>query len=102
MQMLSDMLKIPSRYSASILQKLSQAEIIKSRRGLYGGYSLARSGKDISYLDVLEAVEGPLYVSPCFAENGYCNLHTNGPCEIHTTLETLQGMLRKDMKEFTF
>lgn len=102
MQMLSEMLKIPPRYSTTILQKLAQAKIVKSRRGLYGGYALAREGAEITYLDVFEAVEGSLHVTPCLTQEGYCTLHTNGPCEVHENLTILQKMLRKDMSTFTF
>jgi Rrf2 family protein len=46
-------------YLLKIMLELVRANILRSKRGPHGGYSLARSPKKITMLEVLEAVEGP-------------------------------------------
>ena len=51
---------IPQKFLASILIDLRHAELVASRRGVEGGYALARSADGISVADVIRAVEGPI------------------------------------------
>jgi len=51
---------IPLDYLMKIMQQLVRANILKSKRGPRGGFSLARNPKDISMLQVIEATEGSI------------------------------------------
>lgn len=51
---------IPARYLEQIFRRLRQAELVVSKRGPGGGYTLARPAAKITLRDVVEAVEGPL------------------------------------------
>ncbi len=51
---------IPARYLEQIFQRLRRAELVHSKRGPGGGYTLARPPAEISLRQVVEAVEGPL------------------------------------------
>lgn len=51
---------ISMEYLHKILQELVKADVLKSKRGPTGGFSLARDSKEISMLQVIEAVDGPL------------------------------------------
>lgn len=51
---------IPLEYLLKILQQLVRANILHSKRGPRGGFSLAKSTNKISVLDVIEAVDGPM------------------------------------------
>ena len=51
---------IPLEYLLKILQQLVRADILHSKRGPRGGFSLGKSTNKISLLDILEAVDGPL------------------------------------------
>jgi len=59
----------------SVMRKLRDAGLVKSRRGCSGGYEIGRTG--ITLLDIITAVEGPMGaphpVSPC-VERGYTAL----------------------------
>ncbi len=59
-QDISKKYNIPLEYLLKILQQLVRANILHSKRGPRGGFSLARPPKKISLLQVIEAVEGPL------------------------------------------
>jgi Rrf2 family protein len=51
---------IPQKFLESILIDLRHAELVASRRGVEGGYALARPAEKISLADVIRAVEGPI------------------------------------------
>ena len=51
---------IPLEYLLKILQQLVRADVLRSKRGPRGGFSLARSAKKITMLQVIEAVDGPM------------------------------------------
>ena len=51
---------IPLEYLLKILQQLVKANILRSKRGPRGGFSLARPPKEITLLQVIEAVDGPM------------------------------------------
>ena len=51
--------RIPSSFMAKILRSLVRAQLLRSTRGVNGGFSLARQPAEITLLHVLEAIEGP-------------------------------------------
>jgi Rrf2 family protein len=51
---------MPERFLLQILRNLVTHGILRSTRGVDGGYSLSRSPETVSLLDVIEAIEGPL------------------------------------------
>jgi Rrf2 family protein len=55
--------KMPERFLLQILRSLVTHGILGSTRGVVGGYSLSRSPEEISLLDVIEAVDGPVVSS---------------------------------------
>ena len=52
--------KMPERFLLQILRNLVTHGILRSTRGVDGGYSLVRPADEISLLEVIEAIEGPL------------------------------------------
>lgn len=51
---------IPLEYLLKILQQLVRANVLRSKRGPRGGFFLARDSKEITMLQIIEAVDGPL------------------------------------------
>ena len=51
---------IPQKFLENILLDLRHGELVTSRRGIEGGYALARPASEISVADVIRAVEGPI------------------------------------------
>ena len=54
---------IPREFLAKILRDLTSNGILMSHQGVKGGYSLARRPKEVNFLHVIEAVDGPLHLS---------------------------------------
>jgi Rrf2 family protein len=65
---------VPKEYLSKALQHLSQHGIVESTLGPTGGYRLARKPKDITFLDIVEAVEGKSSTFAC------TEIRKNNPC----------------------
>jgi Rrf2 family protein len=52
--------KIPLEYLLKILQQLVRANVLRSKRGPRGGFTLAKPPKKITMLQIVEAVDGPM------------------------------------------
>ncbi|MBI3184240.1 MAG: Rrf2 family transcriptional regulator [Myxococcales bacterium] len=63
----------PGEFLAKILKKLAGAGLVLAARGVRGGYALALPAAEISFLDVIEAVEGPVTVNLCTDPHGQCH-----------------------------
>ncbi len=51
---------IPEKYLVHILLQLKRAAIVRSIRGAQGGYMLSKPAKDITLLDIVQAIDGPV------------------------------------------
>ncbi len=70
---------IPYAFARSIQHDLVHAGLLKTVRGAKGGLSLACDPSTTTLLKVLEALQGPINMSPCAADSGYCE--RCGECE---------------------
>ena len=61
--------QLPVPMVSKILKVLTQAGLLLSQRGAYGGYSLARTACDISVVDIIEALEGPIAITECSSDD---------------------------------
>ena len=71
---LAELHGVPKEYLSKALQALSQAGVVESTLGPTGGYRLARPPGEITFLDVVQAVEGP---GPAFV---CTEIRCNNPC----------------------
>ena len=60
---------IPPELLAKVLQRLVREGLLISHPGPNGGYALARDPEAISVIDVIEALEGPVFLTPCEADD---------------------------------
>jgi Rrf2 family transcriptional regulator, nitric oxide-sensitive transcriptional repressor len=81
---LAAMTKVPSNYLAKVLQQLAAANLIVGRRGVGGGYKLARSADSINLLEVINTVGhlGRITTCPLGLPN-----HGNNLCPLHKTMD---------------
>ncbi len=87
---------IPKSFLSKILQKLVRSGIVKSYRGVKGGFQLAREPKDISLLDVVEATEGPLSINTCAIDSKNCGL--SGRCPVHPIWVEIRKSVEESLK----
>jgi Rrf2 family protein len=62
---------IPEKFLQGILLELRRRGVVRSRRGLGGGYQLARDPAAINFGEVLRALDGPLALTPCVSQTAY-------------------------------
>jgi Rrf2 family protein len=71
--------KIPPSFLAKIISQLSIAGLLHTSRGARGGVVLAREPKDITLLEVVEAIDGPIQLNECVSNDGVCVFEENCP-----------------------
>ena len=96
---ISDKTKVPVRFALKILRKLVGEGIVKSYKGVKGGYMLNREPKDITLRHVIEAVEGPFRMSRCLQEEYTCD---HKCCRFHHIYDEVSLMVRNKLDEYTF
>ena len=74
---ISDITSLPQRFTLKILGKLVLGGLVTSKKGVNGGYELSRPASDITLLNILEVIEGPIVISKCLSEDFVC-LHDSG------------------------
>jgi Rrf2 family protein len=82
---------IPPSFLAKIISQLSIAGLLHTSRGARGGVTLAREPKDITLLEVIEAIDGPILLNECVGESEACTFDENCPlrpvwCEAQSEL----------------
>lgn len=70
-------MSVPQDFMAKILKKLCKEKLATSTRGSQGGYALARPPSEITFLDVIEAMEGKVQVNLCAAHSNACSMGTD-------------------------
>jgi Rrf2 family protein len=84
---------IPAALLSKILQKLVKNGFLQSEHGTNGGYKLARDPRDITAYEVIRTIDGPVFLTACFTEHGYC-CHTD-KCIVRDPLQKVhEGILR--------
>lgn len=91
--------KLPKKYMELLLSSLRDADILESTPGARGGYSLARPAEEITFLDVLEAVEDDSLDPSCIENKGE---HCMGAgCRLSLFLAELSAKQRKLFDSYT-
>jgi len=99
---LSRELSIPKSFLAKILQSLAKVEILKSYKGVNGGFSLNKNPKDITMLEVMSSVEGKApAVFECAPSESDCPSDKADICSIWPFLHKLQGKIDSFLSELT-
>ena len=96
---ISEHSKIPLRFSLKILRKLVGAGIARSFKGMHGGYILAKSPKETTLLEVIEAVEGPFVISRCQNEFYECN---QSVCKVNSVYQELTDFSKQKLRACNF
>ena len=85
---------IPSSFLAKIISQLSIARPVNTIRGASGGVMLARDPENISLLDVVEAIDGPITLCECTKDPSLCSFGSN--CPLHEVwCETQNELVEK-------
>jgi Rrf2 family protein len=75
---------ISSTLMAKVLQKLARHGVVAAKHGSGGGYQLARDPGQISALDVISAIDGPVLITSCVTSHGNCD--ASSKCSVREPL----------------
>ena len=94
-QAISDQQNIPKRFLEQILNDLKTAGLVRSKRGMAGGYRLARRPEQISLAEVVRHVEGALAPVSCVSERFYekCSCPDESRCAIRSVMKEIRDAI---------
>lgn len=100
--------QVSESYLSKVFTKLRKQGIVRSVTGVNGGYELARKPEDITFWDVVEAVEGPSYLFQCgeirqknrlFENDNEENTGTECPCLIKVVMWEAEEQMRNYLRD---
>ncbi|HET7090494.1 MAG TPA: Rrf2 family transcriptional regulator [Anaerolineae bacterium] len=91
---------IPTAFLTKIFSRLSAEGIVTTRRGVKGGVHLARPASEITMLEVIEAIDGPIALNRCTRRPSDCSL--DATCAVYPIWRTLCDELRARLNSITF
>jgi Rrf2 family protein len=91
--------KVSTPLMAKVLQKLAKNGLVAARHGSSGGYTLARAASRITALDVIRAIDGPLFITSCVTSHGECDVHTT--CSIREPLRRVNDSILEVLAKVT-
>lgn len=83
----------PPELLGKVMQSLARAGLVESIQGSRGGYHLTRPIEDLSVGDVIEALEGPIYLTPCCSGAEECR--QEAACNIKVPVRRVQEVLQQ-------
>jgi Rrf2 family protein len=97
----------PGSFLSKVLQALSRAGLISSRRGQSGGFEISPRGREASMLEVIEAIDGEICLNVCLVSGRSCQRKAH--CPAHPVwaqaqmamLEVLSGAMIADLASET-
>lgn len=92
--------RIPPSFLAKIISQLSIAGLLHTSRGARGGVTLARDPKEITLLEVIEAIDGPIQLNECVGEDAECSFDED--CPLRSVWCDAQEMLVKRLRGTNF
>ena len=90
---------IPLSFLAKIIAQLSVAGLLQTMRGARGGVSLARHPDEISLLEVVEAIDGPIQLNECVNGSHQCQMQD---CPLQSVWHDAQADLVGRLKTTNF
>jgi len=95
---------IPKKFLEQILLDLKHHGIVQSRRGKAGGYRLLKRPEEITFLEVLRIVDGPVAPLPCLSQIAYRRCEDcgdEGECEIRRVFARVAEATRQELEKST-
>jgi FeS assembly SUF system regulator len=89
--------KLPLSTVSKLLKELLQSGLLVSHRGTKGGYTLAKEPHQISLVEIIAAIEGPMALTECSTEISLCNLELSCPIKSNQRIinQAVLGVLEK-------
>lgn len=89
----------PMPFLWKILRNLSRQELIRSHKGVHGGYELSRPAKQIALKEVIELTQRQNPATQCVLRPVGCDAHR--PCALHDAWHEIRGSLQRTLDNTT-
>ena len=96
---ISESQQISEKYISRLIIALRRANMVRSIRGAKGGFRLARKPEELTLLDIVEVMEGPLAIVDCVRSPEKCG--RNGQCATREVWDRLNSGIREAMRKVT-
>jgi FeS assembly SUF system regulator len=96
---LAEQTQLPAPVVSKILKSLTRAGLLTSQRGSKGGYSLARIPGEISVVEMITALEGPVGITECTIHPGACAQESS--CQVRDPWQRINAAVRAAMEQIT-
>lgn len=97
---ISKSMLIPKSFLAKILQRLEKGGIVESSKGKKGGFTLVKEPKEVSLIEVIEIIQGPLSINVCAIDKRKCNL--SNICSVHPVWVKIRKEIEENLKKTSF
>lgn len=99
-QEIASLMRIPSEFLSKIAQQLARSGFIEITQGPKGGYRLLKKPEEITLLDVVEAVDGEIFLNDCVMRPESC--FRNPECTVYQIWKKARDQLRETLREASF
>jgi Rrf2 family protein len=95
--------KLPIKFLEQILQDLKDAGFVKSERGKFGGYRLAKATREIRIGDVVRLIDGPLAPIGCVSQSAYekCTCPDEAHCGLRMLMLDVRNAIAGILDRYT-
>lgn len=98
---IANRLELSENYLRQLFMELRKKEIVDSVRGVGGGYFLSHHPSEISLLDIIEAVEGEVFIVPCLDEECNEDCVRSSECIAKDLWAKLNDSVKEKMSNYT-
>ena len=96
---LAEETQLPAPVVSKILKSLTRAGLLVSQRGSKGGYSLARTPGEISVVEMITALEGPVGITKCTTHPGACAQESS--CQVRDPWQRINDAVHAALERIT-
>ncbi|MFA6947874.1 MAG: Rrf2 family transcriptional regulator [Eubacteriales bacterium] len=104
---ISETIGVPPQFTLKILRKLMAGGLVKSYKGMSGGYAIAMKPDDITMRAVVETIDGPFMISKCLSEDYECTraqIENDGNkdcCYFHRVFDSINAKIAEELDKIT-
>lgn len=97
---LAEEARLPHPTVSKVLKLLARSDLLESHRGAKGGYSLAREPEEISVVDIITALDGPIGITECIDDTpGECEQEP--VCPVRGNWQRINDVVREALRSIT-
>ena len=99
---LADVACITPKIALKVLRKLNAGGLVRSYKGVQGGYELTKPGDEIRVLDIIELIDGPVKISKCLECEHECSRNPcKLECKMHVAFDAINEKLIENLGSIT-